>query len=338
MLRTDASAAIGAGHFGRCLALAQAWQRAGGNATFVMTDPSGTIASRLKREGIDLLPLALRSGGEEDALATRALIREAEATAVVVDGYQFTEEYHDCLSEAGARVAIIDDEAKLGRYAGDILLNQNPHATLALYRGKVTPAKLLLGLQYALIRQEFRRFRDWQRPVRRLADRVLVTFGGSDPTNVTTEIVRALGDLTRRPLQVRVVAGSENAHVEALDETVRGEAGFQLLVGVADMAELMAWSDVAVSAAGSTCWELARMGVPSVVVPLAENQVPIAGAMAAEGVAIHERWEDGPDAIVASLQSLLDDAGTRQKLSWRGQQLVDGEGADRVSAQLAGAA
>ncbi len=98
------------------------------------------------------------------------------------------------------------------------------------------------------------------------------------------------------------------------------------------MAELMRWADVAVSGAGSTCWEMCLLGLPAVVLDLAENQIPIARGLVQNGVAAHvSRAQAGWEGILAErVKSLLASAQERTSMSARGRKLVDGAGAERV--------
>jgi RimJ/RimL family protein N-acetyltransferase len=153
-----------------------------------------------------------------------------------------------------------------------------------------------------------------------------VTLGGGDPKNVTLDIIRSLQSID--DIEVMVVVGSTNPNYATL-EAAAGHIRLQR--NVTDMPELMAWADVAVAAAGSTSWELGFMGLPSVLLTLADNQSPVAEHLDAAGVAINAGRET---RIAEPLARLLADASLREEMSRRGRALVDGRGASRVIARM----
>ena len=201
LIRADASVAMGTGHVMRCLALAQAWQDAGGEAFFVATEMLPAIESRLKAERCGVLTLAVPAGGAEDSRATAGLAARLGAAWVVADGYVFGASYYLALKASGLRVLAVDDYGHAESYQVDILLNQNGQVEPRLYEGRAPGVQLLLGSRYVLLRREFGRYLDWRRDVSAIAQRVLITMGGSDPGGVTLTVVRAiqsLGTVIRR--------------------------------------------------------------------------------------------------------------------------------------------
>jgi UDP-2,4-diacetamido-2,4,6-trideoxy-beta-L-altropyranose hydrolase len=308
LIRADAGPAIGSGHLMRCQALAQAWEESGGSAIFV--------------DAADAEP-----GSAPDADRTIGLAREHDAAWVAIDGYHFDARYQCRLKESVPALLAIDDQGNAGRYCADVVLNQNLHADASLYRDRAPDTRLLLGPHYALLRREFRQWRQWSRTIAPRAKRVLVTLGGADPANVTLTVIEALRQMS--DVEALIVVGAHNPHAGMLAEAVRG-TNIRLERNVISMAELMAWADVAVSAAGSTCWELAFMGLPALVMPIAKNQQPVAERLDAAGVAIRIASGD----LLQILPQLMADEERRETMSRRGRALVDGEGARRVVDQL----
>ncbi|TAJ15991.1 MAG: UDP-2,4-diacetamido-2,4,6-trideoxy-beta-L-altropyranose hydrolase [Planctomycetota bacterium] len=255
LLRADASSAIGTGHVMRCLALAQAWTERGGVASFASADCASALAARLSTEGFELQPIDARAGSAEDARATIRLARRRGARWVALDGYHFGAPYQAHLRAAGLRVLLFDDEARAGAYEADLLLNQNLHAAERDYGWRSGSARLLLGSQYALLRREFRRGAQPREDVPERAHRLLVTLGGADPSNATERVLRALTRLRIPDLEVLCLAGAANPHYDAL---ARRAAPPHVRVerATSDMPACMAWADMAISAAGTTSWEL----------------------------------------------------------------------------------
>lgn len=339
LLRADGGAEIGAGHLLRCLALAQGWQGRGGQALFACASEHPALITRLAGEGIATHTVTATPGSRGDAEHTVRLAREAGARWVVVDGYHFDASYQAMLQEAGLQVLWIDDEAHAAPYVADLVLNQNLHATESLYARRAPSTGLLLGPRYALLRREFTRWRGFEREIPQVARRILVTLGGGDPGNVTLQVVQGLDQTRFAELQVQVVVGGFNPHLEKLRTwAAHSRVAARLLHDVPDMAELMAHSDLAISGAGSTAWELAFLGLPSCLVVIADNQRSVAEQLAAHGVAVDlgSAAELTAHDVAAAVQRLTGDTDLRQELATRGRRLVDGDGVARVVARLRG--
>jgi len=333
LIRADASAQIGTGHVMRCLALAQAWQDAGGRAVFLMATEAPALESRLQSEGIEVVHLPVQPGSVDDAVQTADVAHQVGADWVVVDGYHFDADYQQTLKGSGLRLLFIDDNGHAEYYFADLVLNQNIHAHEGLYPNREPYTRLLLGTGYVLLRREFLKWRGWKREIPEVARKVLVTMGGSDPNNVTLKVIQALQQVDVDGLEAIIVVGSSNPHYEELQSAVQSSRlPIRPERNVTDMPALMAWADVAISGGGSTSWELAFMGVPALIVILASNQRPIAERLDVMGVAVNLGWyEDvSPTEMAQVMTQLLKSPGTRAEMSRHVRQLVDGMGSDRV--------
>ena len=339
LFRADASTQIGCGHVMRCLALAQAWQDEGGNATFVMAAESPSLEARLRSEGFEVIPLAAKPGSAEDAAKTVDVARKGEASWVVLDGYHFGDDYQKCIKDAHLRLLVIDDNGHARHYSADILLNHNIHAHEEMYGHREPYSRLLLGTRYALLKREFLRWQGWQRKTPEVARKVLVTLGGSDPDNRTLKVINALGKVNVEGLEAIAVAGPCNPYVDALQQAVRNSGiSLRLVSHAEDMPALMAWADMAVAAGGSTCLELAWFGLPMALIALAENQRPVTRGFAAAGAALNLGWHEDicPNEIARLLTKLATSVKQRSTMSRCGRELTDGKGAARVATCLEG--
>lgn len=337
LLRADASTQIGAGHVMRCLALAQAWQDAGGVAHFAAAELPDGLAARLTAEGMALYRLDVAPGSAADAVQTAALARQLGADWVVEDGYKFGADFQRIIKEAGLRLLAIDDCGHAGHYVADLVLNQNIYANESLYPSREPCTRLLLGTQYVLLRREFQRWRGWQREIPDVARRVLVTMGGGDPDNVTSKVIEALEWVQVDGLEVAVVVGASNPHLPALQDSAnRSVHVIRLVQDVSDMSELVAWADLAVVAGGSTCWEIAFMGLPSIIIVIANNQEGIANGLGTQGAGIslgsHTRIDNV--SIVSPLQSAICDRQLRTGMCEKALRIVDSHGTTRTLASL----
>lgn len=336
LLRADANTTVGTGHVLRGLALGQAWQDQGGAVTLAGHLDNSALIERLQAEGVTVEPMTTEPGSEADAAVTADLAKRLGARWVVLDGYHFSGAYQRQLKEAGLHVLALDDDGHAEHYYADLVLNQNLHAAEELYRRREPSTRLLLGPRYVLLRREFAAYRDWQRNIVETACNVLVTLGGSDVDNVTLKVVHALG-LVESVSTAVVVVGAGNPHQAAL-KAAAVEAGpaVQLRCNVINMAQLMTWADVAVTAAGSTTWERACLGLPGLMVVLADNQVRVAEAAAAAGLGQNLGWHSAlsAESLAKSLSALLRDAAARAEQARRGREIVDGRGAERVVTQM----
>jgi len=336
LIRADASPRIGTGHVMRCLALAQAWQADGGSVMFV-GNMTPTLENRLAAENIKVRNLKVKAGGLKDADRTVRHAKALGASWVVVDGYHFRGDYQHQLRESVLRVLFIDDYGHADRYEADLVLNQNIDAEEGLYADRADRTDLLLGLQFALLRKEFWPWREPRREIQSEADHVLVTLGGADPENLTTEAIKALSELERLGVQGTAVVGGSNPHEERIRAAAESVGvPVTVLQNVNDMAELMAGTDLAVSAGGSTCWELAFMGIPSAIVVLAENQRGIARSLDKAGAAVNLGWHKsiGAPEVASSIMSLLRSDRKRRRMAQTAQSLVDGKGTERVLGKM----
>ena len=333
VIRADAGARMGTGHVMRMIALGQAWSERGGAVCFAGCIGSAPLAARLEAEGFARADVRAAHPDPSDLPGLLDLTDAGDWLAL--DGYHFDSGYQRALRAAGRKTLVADDVNDRGDYSADVLLNQNLNAESLAYA--VNPeARCLLGPRYALLRREFRQIRaEWSGPHAPL--RVLVTMGGSDPVNFSATVLRALGLLSGRKLNVRVAVGPANPNRPGL-ERLAAASGMpvELVAPGEDMPQHMLWADLAVTAAGSTCWELAHLGVPMLAYGLADNQAGVLAGLVAAGAAVlgGRTAAATPEAVAFALNGLLDEPQRLGELSACGRGLVDGQGAFRVAEAL----
>jgi UDP-2,4-diacetamido-2,4,6-trideoxy-beta-L-altropyranose hydrolase len=333
LIRADAGIAMGTGHVMRCLALAQAWQDAGGRACFAMADSTAAIRARVAAESCGVADIAAQGGTAADAFQTVEFAKKNKCEWAALDGYQFGEEYQRALKEGGLKVLFLDDYGHSKKYVADLVLNQNISACASLYENRNSSTRLLLGPRYCLLRREFGTWRNWKREIQDIGRRVLVTMGGSDPENVTAWAMEALAGVEVEGFEAVVAVGGSNPHADMLGRiAAESRKKIRLLRDVANIAEQMAWADVALSSAGTTCWELCLLALPSILVDVAANQTALATEMGRRGCAIHVGRPKQLSAheLAAQIESLARNESRRGELSVRCRELVDGRGAERV--------
>jgi UDP-2,4-diacetamido-2,4,6-trideoxy-beta-L-altropyranose hydrolase len=342
LFRADASIQMGTGHVMRCLALAQSWQDDGGEAYFCTKDLPIALVQRLANEGINQIELQAVPGSIDDAVETISHCQYHLSSWLILDGYHFDTEYQATIKAAGLKLLVIDDHGHADRYCANLILNQNVCAHADLYPHIAPGTQLLLGCEYTLLRREFWPWRG--DPLTRIRQfdrdkplRVLITLGGSDPYNTTHTILSALKYIDPNQIEVNVIVGGANPHIQSL-QSICAELGqsVQLHLNVTDMPALMARSDLAISAGGGTCWELALMGIPALLIILAENQRPIIEELETLDVGVNLDWHNqlNPELIAAEITKILENRDRLTVMSQKALELVDGYGSDRAIKRL----
>ena len=296
IIRADASTRIGSGHVMRCLTLAEELRDAGAEVSFISRMHSGNLNKLIREKGFSCheLPGAptveskeqyvqdprseyaswLGVSQQQDARETIEAVGATQADWLIVDHYGLDEEWERLLRPHAAKIMVIDDLADR-RHDCDLLLDQNLFIDAEKrYDELVSPAcTKLLGPKYALLRKEFREARKNLRERTGEVKRVLVFLGGADPDNITGFSIEALSAPEFLHLQVVVVIGLQNPNREKIERLVHARPRTDLHIQAANMAELMSGADLAIGAGGSTTWERLYLGLPSIVIPIANNQI-----------------------------------------------------------------
>jgi UDP-2,4-diacetamido-2,4,6-trideoxy-beta-L-altropyranose hydrolase len=338
VVRTDAGSDIGAGHLMRCLALAQAWKVRGGDATFITCCESAQLRQRLANEGMKVMMLERPHPDPMDWQTTSEVLGASSHAWVVLDGYHFDPGYQSRVKQTGHQLLVVDDTAHLKHYYADIVLNQNINAELWQYSSEPY-TRFLLGTRYTLLRSEFLSGVTAKREIPKIACKVLITLGGGDADKQTLKVIQALQQIDIDGFEAVVIISASsrhNAHLKLASH--RSTVPIRLVQNVTNMAELMAWADLAVSGGGSTCWEMAFMGLPALVIILADNQRAIAKGLDEAGIVVNLGWHKdlATTDIAQALVSLAGAANERAEMSRRGRELIDGKGNDRVLTEFLG--
>ncbi|MCO6055372.1 UDP-2,4-diacetamido-2,4,6-trideoxy-beta-L-altropyranose hydrolase [Pseudomonas sp. MOB-449] len=304
LFRVDASLAMGSGHVMRCLTLARALRERGHYCLFVSREHPGHLNAHVQDQGFELYSLPMgRSQGrdlyhahwlgasqEEDALACRPAIETFQPDWLVVDHYALDARWEKALRPYCRELMVIDDLADRPHLCS-LLLDQTFGRKAEDYR-PWAPADctLLCGSQYALLRPEFAVLRPYslrRRESPRL-EHLLITMGGVDKDNATGQVLQALAS-SEMPANchITVVMGATAPWLtEVRQQAAQLPWPTTVRVGVNDMAQLMADSDLAIGAAGATSWERCCLGLPTIMLVLADNQRAIAQALFSAGAAL----------------------------------------------------
>jgi spore coat polysaccharide biosynthesis predicted glycosyltransferase SpsG len=334
-LRCDASPETGTGHVVRCLALGDELASRGARVT-ILGEVAGVpwLEEQIGRRGLAVVG----APDDPDELATVA--RQAGLDAVVLDGYHLDVRTGRALQEAGLAVLSVVDETFGSGQDAELYLDQNFGARP---QPGIAPERQLLGLDFALFRDEVLRHRpEAPRPAPDAAPRVLAVFGGSDPYAAAPAVVPLLLASGQPVHVVAVAARPEIAAALAALPTAPGHQ-VEVVAPTPDLAALAATCDVAVTAAGSSVWEFLCLGLPSMLVCVVDNQGPGYDAVTGQGLAepfghlsALRGDEAARSAAVAVLDRLLSDPGRQSRLARAGMSLVDGRGRARVADALLG--
>lgn len=361
VFRADASLQIGTGHVIRSLTLADALRDRGGRCIFVCRPHQGHLLALISQRGYQALALpelqvaALSSldgtahahwlgvDWATDAYDTQQVLRHfmdgQTIDWLVVDHYALDTRWEEALHSKANRMMVIDDLADRP-HTCDLLLDQNLGRSAHDYGGllKGRPSTLV-GPRYALLRPEFAALRT-QSLARRQNNpqlrHLLITMGGVDKDNATGQVLTALQSYNLpSDLRVTVVMGPHAPWLAQVQAQAAQMPWYTaVLVGVDNMAQLMAESDLAIGAAGGTAWERCSLGLPALVLVLAKNQLASAVALQKAGAAVVLELPQHIEGFVELLQTALFAQETLVKLSKAAAAVTDGEGCQRVAEHL----
>ena len=362
IIRCDASLMIGSGHVMRCRTLARELQRRGAEVTFlcrrqpgdlinllepefaVLALPEQTLAACEGLEGRDLYSSWLGCTQQQDAAQCLEVLADAGingASWLVADHYGLDARWEAQLlaglsgSDAAPKLLVIDDLADRPHQA-DLLLDQNffGEATGQRYQNLVSQqCRQLLGPHYALLGLEYAQLHPLV-PARTELLRVLMFFGGVDLSNLTGRALEALMDPALADLSVDVVLGLHSPHRRKVEELVALRPNTTLHEPLPSLAGLIARADLAIGAGGATTWERACLGLPSLVVAIAANQLPFAKALDQAGHL--QLLSDGASVTAEQIRFALLARMTEPKPEKASPALTDGWGAPRLAMAMLG--
>ena len=334
-IRADANNEIGTGHVMRCLSIATEIESLGHDVLFVVADDAS--AKVLQERGRSYLELHTDYKNLDDELQVLLpLLEEKRPKAMLVDSYFVTESYLKCLGEY-ITVAYMDDKVMFP-YPVHTLINYNIYGVAELYHPASEEVQnFLLGPKYVPLRKEFLSS-NYQ--VRESAENVLITTGGGDKYNIAGEILqKALEDTGSKQLHYHVICGVFNKHLKFLQEIAEKHENVHLYQNVKNMSELMNLCDIAISAAGSTLYELCAVGTPILCFSFVDNQEPMVKSFVEKNIVYYggnylEEPETMVDILLNKVVELKENLSARLEFSERERTLVDGKGALRIAEHI----
>lgn len=360
IFRADSSLDIGTGHIMRCLTLAQALREQEVISCFVCREHAGNLIDLIRRHGFEVKTLPIQDSSQQvannnipplahaawlgvdwkkDALQTKTALGGEVFDWMVVDHYAIDSRWERQLRSCYKKIMVIDDLANR-LHECDLLLDQNLGRTAQDYASLVPKdCHVLAGPQYALLRPEFYELRKYSlaRRVNPTFKRLLISMGGIDKDNATGQVLASLKDC-KLPVDMRITVVM-GLHAPWLEQVRRQAKELsiptEVLVSVDNMAQLMADCDLAIGAAGSTSWERCCLGLPTLIVILASNQIEVAVHLANIGAAYTLTFDATfPKLLKRKIESLHDDNEVLVRFANNSRCVTDGKGAARVFSVL----
>ena len=353
VFRVDASLMIGSGHVMRCLALAECLRVQGHCCLFLCRDHLGNRIDLIRTRSFDVVPLSnsdyeperapnhshdlkhsswLHVSWEMDVTQVHNVLEGKEVDWLVVDHYGLDVRWESEARSLCKRILVIDDLADRDHDC-DVLVDQNYQQTNTRYVGR-TPSVCahLIGPKYALLGAEYRDLHSQVKLRAGKVNRVLVYFGGADVNDITSLVLRALRTHHLDPIQVNVVVDSKQPNSKSVQKLVSGEPNFTLHMDIPTLSDLMMEADLAIGAAGVTSWERCCLGLPTLVISLAENQKLVAQEL---HTGKYISWLGHVDQLsVAEISQQISRflvSGIAETWSRRCWELVDGRGVERLA-------
>ncbi|WP_338751611.1 UDP-2,4-diacetamido-2,4,6-trideoxy-beta-L-altropyranose hydrolase [Bacillus sp. FJAT-52991] len=302
LVRVDSSTQIGSGHVMRCLTLADILQKKGICVEFICRELQGNLISFISQKGyrVHILKknntiqqgnasylkhaLWLEVSMEQDAKETCEIISQSnkEFNLLIVDHYALDINWEKQIKKHVKKIMVIDDLADRNHLC-DILLDQNFYKNQeSRYDNKVPfNCKKFLGPNYVLLREEFYKLSPSSSRLK--VERIILFFGGTDPTNETIKAINAFLSLVKSEVRVDVIVGTTNANKKEIEELCYAQDNIEYHCQVSNIAELMSRADLAVGAGGTAIYERCYVGLPTIVVTIANNQEAIVRDLHDEG-------------------------------------------------------
>jgi len=354
--RVDASLQIGSGHVMRCLTLAHALYGRGFNIHFLCREHPGHLIGLIRSKGyeVHILPTDadvvdvkgtahagwLGTSQDVDARFSVQILAHLQPVWLIVDHYALDYVWENQVQEFCQYSMVIDDLADR-KHVCHMLVDQNWHGTSGKSRYKCLVdhgVKQLLGPQYALLAPEYREERLKLKERSGVVRQILVFMGGTDPDDTIKLILKDLFLLDLADIKIKVVTGINYPYYEKLAADFSAMDNLEIMQSMPTLATLMRESDLMIGAGGSTNWERMCMGLPSVILSVADNQVKICELLSQDGYITYLGKSDEVDSGVISnaVSCLINRSDFLREQSIKMMTMVDGLGVERVFAEIFG--
>ncbi len=287
VIRVDASIELGSGHVMRCLTLAEELQNLQYTVEFICRKSKGSMEQFIQSKGfkVHLLPEVkfslwkwTRNNWKIDAQDCRNYLMNKRVDLLIVDHYAIDIKWETVMRSITNKIMVIDDLANRVHDC-DILLDHNAYKDKDnRYKNLIySKSTYLLGPQFALLRKEF-----FHKEKTLIKNRILITFGGSDPTNETLKVLDIISNLPKKN-KIRVVVGGSNPNKKEVYEYIKKYSNMTFLFNIDNMAEEINKCRFVIGAGGVSALERVALNTPALVIGVASNQIEIAKNLDEQG-------------------------------------------------------
>ena len=344
-IRVDASPEIGIGHMLRCVALAEELRNTFDKIIFLSKKNSGSIIEVILKNGFEVsiidtqIKKSLKNNSklknEHEIIKNLLTSYKKNLNFLLIDHYDISSNYESLLRKIFKKIFVIDDLANR-KHDCDLLIDQNYYKDLTNRYLKLVSKNTitLLGPKYAILRSEFRNSKKINYKKNIFPNRILISFGGSDPTNECEKVLNAIFSLKNKQFVITAVTGIHNKNFKQLKKQFGGNDNIKILNHTNNFNELLLNSDLCFGAGGTTTWERLYLGLPSIVTIISSDQKESVEFLSDKGHIINLGLAKNitTKTYVETLQKLNPDL--LYNMSLNNQKLVDGNGSIRIKEQL----
>ena len=328
-IRTDINDVIATGHVMRCLSIADAARVMDEDVTFILADEQGK--NYIENRGYETIILHTRWNDMESELSVlQKIINDKKIKSILIDSYQVTDKYLKILSNY-VKTIYIDDLAQ-SIYPVDALICYMSHWEKLQYKNKYPNVNLLLGLQYVPIRTIFQNMK--KKEIKKDVESVLLLSGGTDPYNILFGLLDVIKDF--RFKEIIVICGRYYKNIDFLEKEYKEISNISILKSVDNIEVYMKKADLAISAGGTTLYELCACGTPAISYAFADNQIENVNGFAEMNM-IEYAGDVRYDNVFGNISKLIkrycENKELRKVHSERMQTMIDGKGGSRIAAE-----
>ena len=327
IFRCDASKDIGIGHLMRCLSLSEEFIKRGHICYFASKIYDETVDNLISEKKLNLIKINPNINQKQEIDLLLNFSRKKKIDWVITDNYDISSDYIKTLKEYGLNVLSIDDNSHIS-YFSDIVVNQNIGSENLSYSGDRN-TKYLLGTKYVILRDELL---NKPKKIRNKVEKILIMFGGTDNNNLTLKILKIIKE-TIYNQEIIIVIGPLNPFLTEIKSYIEEEKiSAKIIYSPKELADIYLDTDVAISAGGTSVYELALFGIPNIIITIANNQVRIAEELDSKNISIYtgKIEEFNEELFKEKFKELLTNDDLRKKISKNAKKLVDGKGKNRI--------
>jgi len=325
IFRVDATKKIGIGHLMRCIALSEELNKRGHRCYFISHILGKNLKEKVIKRNNFLVEIKKINDLELDLKYLLKFSDEHNIDWVITDHYEINSNYLKKIKKNGFNLLSIDDTAQTYYYS-DIVVNQNAGADKLDIKGE-DYTTFLLGPKYVMLRDEL--LKREEKKIKKDVGNLLITIGGTDKDNYTLKILKQIKDVKIKKI---VIIGALNPHYLEIKDYIKNTTDVEVVISPNNMFDLYKKAYIAISAGGTTCYELAYFGIPNIIITVADNQLNIAKELDKKNVSMYlgKKEEISSKKLKENVLKLINNTSLRKQMAKNGMKLVDGNGKKRI--------